>query len=115
MDGLPDPRSVVYGKAKGTVATGSDAVLTLATSSDGVPAVYTVTFGYASAVSGNILIVQGATTLLDMDIIDALAYHWTWPEGLYDPEKIGTAIVVTLLDGSVDKELSVTGRCTGIS
>jgi hypothetical protein len=105
----------VYGKAKGTVATGSDAVLTLATTADGVPAVYTVTFGYATAVSGNLTIVQGATTLLDIDIIDTTAYHWEWPEGLYDPGKIGTAIVVTLLDGSTDKELNVTGRCTGIS
>ncbi len=115
MQGLPDTRTAVYGLAKGTVATGSDAVLTLATSDDGVPAVYSVTFGYAVATTGNLTIVQGSTTLLDMDIIDALAYHWTWPEGLYDPEEIGTAIVATLLDGSQDKELSVTGRCTGIS
>ena len=115
MQGLPDPQSVVYAKAKGTVATGSDAVLTLATSADGLPALYSVTFGYATASAGNITIVHGSTTLLDIDIIDDTAYHWTWEKGLYAPDEVGTAIVVTLLDGSEDKELNVSGRCTGIS
>lgn len=115
MRGLPDFKTAVYAGASGTIASGTAAAVSLNTSSGGTPALYTVTFGYAvNPTNGNITIAQGGTTLLDMDILDTAVYHWTFPEGLYDPTST-SKIVVTLADGSQDKELNVTGRASSIT
>jgi hypothetical protein len=105
----PDGIAVTTASIDVTAATAADAVVTLTADADHIHVIDTIICSYSAAGAGNLLVVSGSTTLLDVDITVTGDRQFSFSNrgGLHNATK-GEAVVITL-DGvtSNDGKLNV--------
>jgi len=109
MRTIPDAIAVTTALLKSDAATAADAAVTIAADADHVHVIDDIICSYSAAGAGNLLVVAGSTTILDVDITATGAHQFSFSNrgGLHNATK-NEAVVITL-DGvtSLDGKLNV--------
>ena len=108
----PPNRDAVEKNGYDTAATGSDAVITLAAEAENFHVIDSIHCSYAVATTGKLTIAfgSGPTTVWEVDIATAGLREFLFPKGLTNGQTKNEQCVITLLDGSQTKHLTVTYR-----